>query len=56
MYYRTLFLCLLSMTILANRAFSLDGKIEQQDDEKKINQKDNTFTFVVDEKPEKSGH
>ncbi len=40
MYYRTLFLCLLSITILANRALSLDGEIAQQDDAKKINQKD----------------
>jgi antitoxin component YwqK of YwqJK toxin-antitoxin module len=40
MYYRTLFLCLLSITILANRALSLDGEIAQQDESKKINQKD----------------
>lgn len=40
MYFRTLFLCLFSLTLVSLRALSNEGEIVEQDGSKKINQKD----------------
>ena len=40
MYYKTLFLSLLGLVVLSNRALSFDNEIALQDDSKKINSKD----------------